>query len=220
MLYLVKDYYSIPSAKGQRVGFRVGATLRQQKKVYGSSNTNTNSASHRRLPIAHIRRGHFQGFWTGLRDSKKTEAGCKMGCSNLCTRTTRSRYNYRIYCKVNNLTGKETEAVHLCFFYSEEIMITKNKKGNSLISVKEAKRLANIKSKKMHELTLAMVYNVLLDKFGFDQKQLQDLYLAVAKLSLEIQEHRIKPQDLLDMLAAEYSIDLEKEYHDGMLWRK
>lgn len=99
-------------------------------------------------------------------------------------------------------------------------MITKNKKGNSLISVKEAKRLANIKSKKMHELTLAMVYNVLLDKFGFDQKQLQDLYLEVVKLSLEIQEHRIKPQDLLDMLAAEYSIDLEKEYHDGMLWRK
>ena len=99
-------------------------------------------------------------------------------------------------------------------------MITKNKKGNSLISVKEAKRLANIKSKKMHELTLAMVYNVLLDKFGFDQKQLQDLYLAVAKLSLEIQEHRIKPQDLLDMLVVEYSIDLEKEYHDGMLWKK
>ena len=99
-------------------------------------------------------------------------------------------------------------------------MTTKNKKGNSLISVKEAKRLANIKSKKMHELTLAMVYNVLLDKFGVDQEQLQDLYLAVAKLAIEIQEHRIKPQDLLDMLAVEYSIDLEKEYHDGMLWRK
>lgn len=65
-----------------------------------------------------------------------------------------------------------------------------------------------------------MVYNVLLDKFGFDQKQLQDLYLAVAKLAIEIQEHRIKPQDLLDMLAVEYSIDLEKEYHDSMLWRK
>ena len=99
-------------------------------------------------------------------------------------------------------------------------MVTKNKKGNSLISVKEAKRLANVKSKKMHELTLAMVYNVLLDKFGFDQKQLQDVYLEVAKLSIEIQEHRIKPQDLLDMLAEEYSIDLEKEYHDGMLWKK
>lgn len=99
-------------------------------------------------------------------------------------------------------------------------MITKNKKGNSLISVKEAKRLANIKSKKMHELTLAMVYNVLLDKFGFDQKQLQDLYLDVAKLSLEIQEHRIKPQDLLDMLSEEYDVNLEKEYHDSMLWRK
>ena len=99
-------------------------------------------------------------------------------------------------------------------------MTAKNKKGNSLISVKEAKRLANIKSKKMHELTLAMVYNVLLDKFGFDQNQLQDLYLEIAKLSIEIQEHRIKPQDLLDMLAEEYSIDLEKEYHDGMLWKK
>lgn len=99
-------------------------------------------------------------------------------------------------------------------------MAAKKSTGNSLISVKEAKRLANIKSKKMHELTLAMVYNVLLDKFGFDQKQLQDLYLEVAKLSIEIQEHRIKPQDLLDMLVEEYSIDLEKEYHDGMLWKK
>ena len=58
-------------AKIQNVGYRIGATLRQQKKVYGSSNTNTNSASHRRSPIAHIRRGHFQGFWTGPRDSKK-----------------------------------------------------------------------------------------------------------------------------------------------------
>ncbi len=99
-------------------------------------------------------------------------------------------------------------------------MTTKKQKGNSLITAKEAKRLANIKSKKMHELTLAMVYNMLLDKFGFDQKKIQDLYLAVAKLSLEIQEHRIKPQDLLDTLAEEYAIDLEKEYHDGMLWKK
>lgn len=99
-------------------------------------------------------------------------------------------------------------------------MAAKKTAGNSLISVKEAKRLANIKSKKMHELTLAMVYNALLDKFGFDQKQLQDLYLEVAKLSLEIQEHRIKPQDLLDMLAEEYDVNLEKEYHDSMLWRK
>lgn len=99
-------------------------------------------------------------------------------------------------------------------------MAAKKSTGNSLISVKEAKRLANIKSKKMHELTLAMVYNVLLDKFGFDQKQLQDLYLDVAKLSLEIQEHRIKPQDLLDMLSEEYDVNLEKEYHDSMLWRK
>lgn len=99
-------------------------------------------------------------------------------------------------------------------------MAAKKSTGNSLISVKEAKRLANIKSKKMHELTLAMVYNVLLDKFGFDQKQLQDLYLDVAKLSLEIQERRIKPQDLLDMLSEEYDVNLEKEYHDGMLWRK
>ena len=99
-------------------------------------------------------------------------------------------------------------------------MAAKKSTGNSLISVKEAKRLANVKSKKMHELTLAMVYNVLLDKFGFDQKQLQDLYLDVAKLSLEIQEHRIKPQDLLDMLSEEYDVNLEKEYHDSMLWRK
>lgn len=99
-------------------------------------------------------------------------------------------------------------------------MAAKKSTGNSLISVKEAKRLANIKSKKMHELTLAMVYDVLLDKFGFDQKQLQDLYLDVAKLSLEIQERRIKPQDLLDMLSEEYDVNLEKEYHDGMLWRK
>ena len=99
-------------------------------------------------------------------------------------------------------------------------MAAKKTTGNSLISVKEAKRLANVKSKKMHELTLAMVYNVLLDKFGFDQKQLQNLYLEVAKLSLEIQEHRIKPQDLLDMLAEEYDVNLEREYHDGMLWRK
>lgn len=73
---LYPDDYNVYSteqkpAKVQRVGFRVGATLRQQKKVYGSSNTNTNSASHRRSPIAHIRRGHFQGFWTGPRDSKK-----------------------------------------------------------------------------------------------------------------------------------------------------
>lgn len=58
-------------AKVQRVGYRIGATLRQQKKVYESSNTNTNPASHRRSPIAHIRRGHFQGFWTGPRDSKQ-----------------------------------------------------------------------------------------------------------------------------------------------------
>lgn len=99
-------------------------------------------------------------------------------------------------------------------------MAAKKTAGNSLISVKEAKRLANIKSKKMHELTLAMVYNALLDKFGFDQKQLQDLYLEVAKLSIEIQEHRIKPQDLLDMLSEEYDVNLEREYHDGMLWRK
>lgn len=99
-------------------------------------------------------------------------------------------------------------------------MATKKSTGNSLISVKEAKRLANIKSKKMHELTLAMVYNVLLDKFGFDQKKLQDLYLEIAKLSIEIQEHRIKPQDLLDMLSEEYDVNLEREYHDGMLWRK
>lgn len=99
-------------------------------------------------------------------------------------------------------------------------MAAKKSTGNSLISVKEAKRLANIKSKKMHELTLAMMYNVLLDKFGFDQEKLQDLYLDVAKLSLEIQEHRIKPQDLLDMLSEEYDVNLEKEYHDSMLWRK
>lgn len=58
-------------AKVQRVGYRIGATLRQQKKVYESSNTNTNPASHRRSPIAHIRRGHFQGFWTGPRGSKQ-----------------------------------------------------------------------------------------------------------------------------------------------------
>ena len=58
-------------AKIQNVGYRIGATLRQQKKVYESSDTNTSPTSHRRSPVAHIRRGHFQGFWTGPRDSKQ-----------------------------------------------------------------------------------------------------------------------------------------------------
>lgn len=57
-------------AKIQNVGYRIGATLRQQKKVYESSAVRSNAASHRRSPIAHIRRGHFQGFWTGPRNSK------------------------------------------------------------------------------------------------------------------------------------------------------
>ena len=57
-------------AKIQNVGYRIGATLRQQKKVYESSAASSNTASHRRSPIAHIRRGHFQGFWTGPRSSK------------------------------------------------------------------------------------------------------------------------------------------------------
>lgn len=35
-----------------------------------------------------------------------TEAGCKVGCSNLCARTTRNRYNYRIHCKVRQLNRK------------------------------------------------------------------------------------------------------------------
>lgn len=57
-------------AKIQNVGYRIGATLRQQKKVYESSAVRSNAGSHRRSPIAHIRRGHFQGFWTGPRNSK------------------------------------------------------------------------------------------------------------------------------------------------------
>ena len=40
-------------------------------------------------------------------------------------------------------------------------MAAKKSTGNSLISVKEAKRLANVKSKKMHELTLAVIYPLL-----------------------------------------------------------
>lgn len=57
-------------AKIKNVGYRIGATLRQQRRVYDSSKR-VNTGSQRRSPIAHIRRGHFQGFWTGPRDSKK-----------------------------------------------------------------------------------------------------------------------------------------------------
>lgn len=47
----------------------------------------------------------FSGFLDWSARQQKTEAGCKMGCSNLCTRTTRNRYNYRIHCKVRQLNN-------------------------------------------------------------------------------------------------------------------
>lgn len=158
--------------------------------------------------------------WSVPRDSKKRKLVVKWVAPTYVRRQQGADITTVFTVKQNNLTAYKSRGYFLCFLLGGIKMATKKSTGNSLISMKEAKRLANIKSKKMHELTLAMVYNVLLDKFGFDQKKLQDLYLSVAKLSIEIQEHRIKPQDLLDTLAEEYSIDLEKEYHDGMLWRK
>ncbi len=59
-------------AKIKNVGYRIGATLRQQRRVYNPSKR-IGAGSKRRSPISHIRRGHFQGFWRGARNSTDRE---------------------------------------------------------------------------------------------------------------------------------------------------
>ena len=86
--------------------------------------------------------------------------------------------------------------------------------GNSMISMREARKLAVRRGKKMYVAALAMQYMALLDKHGFTKDDVNRLFISVAELAIEVEEHRIKIDDIVQTLKEEYGLDLERVYNN------
>ena len=57
-------------------------------------------------------------------------------------------------------------------------------------------------------LALAIFISTMVDKYGFDQDQVQELWGYLEKLTEEIKEGRVSAWDLRDVLKSEYNIEL------------
>ena len=85
--------------------------------------------------------------------------------------------------------------------------------GNRMISMREARNLAVRRGKKMYVAALALQYMALLDKHGFTKDDVNRLFISVAELAIEVEEHRIKIDDIIQTLKEEYGLDLERAYN-------
>ena len=86
--------------------------------------------------------------------------------------------------------------------------------GNSMISMREARKLATRRGKKMYVAALALQYMALLDNHGFTKDDVNRLFISVAELAIEVEEHRIKIDDIVQTLKEEYGLDLERVYNN------
>lgn len=86
--------------------------------------------------------------------------------------------------------------------------------GNHMISMREARKLAVRRGKKMYVAALALQYMALLDKHGFTKDDVNRLFISVAELAIEVEEHRIKIDDIIQTLKEEYGLDLERAYNN------
>ena len=86
--------------------------------------------------------------------------------------------------------------------------------GNRMISMREARKLAVRRGKKMYVAALALQYMALLDKHGFTKDDVNRLFISVAELAIEVEEHRIKIDDIVQTLKEEYGLDLERAYNN------
>lgn len=86
--------------------------------------------------------------------------------------------------------------------------------GNRRISMREARKLATRRGKKMYVAALALQYMALLDKHGFTKDDVNRLFISVAELAIEVEEHRIKIDDVVQTLKEEYGLDLERAYNN------
>ena len=86
--------------------------------------------------------------------------------------------------------------------------------GNRMISMREARKLATRRGKKMYVAALALQYMALLDKHGFTKDDVNRLFISVAELAIEVEEHRIKIDDIIQTLKEEYGLDLERAYNN------
>lgn len=86
--------------------------------------------------------------------------------------------------------------------------------GNRMISMREARNLAVRRGKKMYVAALALQYMALLDKHGFTKDDVNHLFISVAELAIEVEEHRIKIDDIIQTLKEEYGLDLERAYNN------
>lgn len=86
--------------------------------------------------------------------------------------------------------------------------------GNRMISMREARNLAVRRGKKMYVAALALQYMALLDKHGFTKDDVNRLFISVAELEIEVEEHRIKIDDIIQTLKEEYGLDLERAYNN------
>ena len=86
--------------------------------------------------------------------------------------------------------------------------------GNRMISMREARKLAVRRGKKMYVAALALQYMALLDKHGCTKDDVNRLFISVAELAIEVEEHRIKIDDIIQTLKEEYGLDLERAYNN------
>lgn len=86
--------------------------------------------------------------------------------------------------------------------------------GNRMITMREARKLAVRRGKKMYVAALALQYMALLDKHGFTKDDVNHLFISVAELAIEVEEHRIKIDDIIQTLKEEYGLDLERAYNN------
>lgn len=86
--------------------------------------------------------------------------------------------------------------------------------GNRMISMRDARKLAVRRGKKMYVAALALQYMALLDKHGFTKDDVNRLFISVAELAIEVEEHRIKIDDIIQTLKEEYGLDLERAYNN------
>ena len=66
----------------------------------------------------------------------------------------------------------------------------------------------------MYVAALALQYMALLDKHGFTKDDVNRLFISVAELAIEVEEHRIKIDDIIQTLKEEYGLDLECAYNN------
>lgn len=66
----------------------------------------------------------------------------------------------------------------------------------------------------MYVAALALQYMALLDKHGFTKDDVNRLFISVAELAIEVEEHRIKIDDVVQTLKEEYGLDLERAYNN------